>query len=110
MSPPSRGRVGFWSNDQTKHLYDAMKKAREEIADAIRKRKLICFETVPMNFEEEGYSLKKHQGCRCDDETGQDISNWSVIAEQILDPQKDMQDLKRALDKVCEITEHDLHV
>ena len=84
-----------------------MQKAREEIAEAIRKRKLICFETVPMSFEEEGYAAK-HQGT--DGDTGEDISSWSVIAEQILDPNKDMQDLKRALDKVCEITEHEKHV
>ena len=58
LSPPSRGREGFWNNEQTKHLYEAMKKAREEIAESIRKRKLICFETVPMNFEDEGYSGK----------------------------------------------------
>ena len=62
-----------------------------------------------MNFEEEGY-CRKTKKRSSGDETGIDISNWSVLAEQILDPNKDMKDLTRALDKVFEISEHELHV
>jgi hypothetical protein len=36
-----------------------------------------------------------------------ELSTWSVIAEQILHPTKANRELKRALDKVWEITEHD---
>jgi len=44
----------------------------------------------------------------CDSE--QEISNWTMIAEQILHPTKGNKDLKRALDKVWEISEHDENV
>ena len=74
------GMHSFWASDQTRHLYEAMKSAREEIAEAIRRRKLICFEAIPMNFEEEGYSRKTAKR-GSGDETGADPSNWSVLAE-----------------------------
>lgn len=42
----------FWERKEYQHVYDAMKKSRVEIAESIRKRKLIFFETIPINFEE----------------------------------------------------------
>ena len=40
----------FWEHKNFKHVYGAMKKAREEIAVAITNRKLILFEAIPLNF------------------------------------------------------------
>ena len=35
-----------------KHVYEAMKKSREEINDAVENQRLIFFDTVPMSFDE----------------------------------------------------------
>ena len=60
-----------------------MKNARQEIAESIRKRKLICFEAVPMNFEEDGHAKKSKRSPKCEDQGVEleNLSNWSVIAE-----------------------------
>ena len=61
-SPSGQAHVRFWEDDNFNHVYEAMKKAREEIGVAITNRKLILFEAIPLNF-----SLAKHQEADDDD-------------------------------------------
>ena len=48
----SNAKTKLWEHANFKHVYGAMQKSRDEIAEAITRRKLIFFETIPMNFEE----------------------------------------------------------
>ena len=48
-----------------------MKKSRDEIADSIGKRKLIFFETTPMNFDDE----MSPEGAP------KDRSKWKIISD-----------------------------
>ena len=42
----------MWEKEEYKHVYQAMKKSRDEIAESIDQRKLILFETIPLDFNE----------------------------------------------------------
>ena len=63
-----------------------MKKSREEMGDAINKRKLIFFETVPMNFAEVGYQGDDPEDSHGEEKSprkidGSQKTNWQVISE-----------------------------
>ena len=48
----------LWENKNYKHVYHAMKKAREEIAESITNGELIFFDSKPLDFKES--SVKKY--------------------------------------------------
>jgi hypothetical protein len=75
-------RDNIWENEHYKHVYKAMKKAREEIAEAIMSRKMILFETIPMSFVHKckKYHAPKDKN-RDDGRLKLDVSNkWSIMA------------------------------
>lgn len=56
-----------------------MKKSRDEIADSIGKRKLIFFETTPMNFDDE---IEDHmKNCGCTEGAPKGPSKWKIISD-----------------------------
>jgi len=60
-----------------------------------------------MNFEEgAGWEEAECEDDSADHYKLDQTNKWAIITEQILDPNKNMKDLKRALDKIVEITEH----
>ena len=87
-----------------------MKKSRDEIADSIEKRKLIFFESVPLNFNEFTTEEELNEMDSPSETHSQRKSLWSVISDQILDPQKKMEELLRALEKIFELNEYEKSV
>ena len=63
----------FWEKKEYEHVYDAMKRSKEEMNDAINGRKLMFFETVPLNFAEVGY-----QGDDAEDSHGEEQSSKKI--------------------------------
>ena len=91
----------YWNHDKYKHLNDALKKSRDDLGDTIVNYTIPFFETTPINY---GTTKKVEE--KCDSPHGF-VNHWHVIASQILDPQKALYDLKKALDKIEEISEYE---
>ena len=76
-STSPKRKDGFWEDEHNLHIYEAMKNSRLEISEAIRRRKLILFETVPMNFEEaEEYKGSAHFADADADPADFNLSKW----------------------------------
>ena len=92
-------RLPVWQRDSFKHVFKALQKSRQEIAESLGSRKLLFFETKPMNFG--------NYHCEGDATVEEGESKWATITDQILDAKLNLKDLKGALDKIFEISEYE---
>jgi len=88
--------IDIHESEEYKHVFNAMKMARCDIAEHVDNRKLIVFETVPMAFDESDRTSDPNYKFGAE--------RWHSIYKQILDSTSGLEDLKRAIDKAFEIS------